>query len=68
MIYYKAGDRVSTSPSTDSWMRGDRYGSVIADYSTPWEIGVPVRRKVKVLLDKSNKVVKFHPSNIVHLD
>lgn len=56
----KIKDRVELHPSTDAWMMGDRYGEVVAIASTG--------RYVKVLLDKSGRILKFHPMNVTVID
>ena len=44
-------------PATDTWMRGDRYGTVM-------HVG---KKLVHVLLDKSNRLAKVHPSQLVDM-
>lgn len=46
--------RVEVHPATDSWMRGDRYGEVVA-------VG---RVLVHVRMDRSETVRQFSPENI----
>ena len=48
------GKRVQAQPSTDSFMMGDRYGTVI-------RVG---RKWIHVRMDRSNKVRKFTPGNL----
>jgi len=57
---FPQGRRVRTLPHTDSFMRGDRYGT-IRGYARPAQDGPWC---VWVWLDKSHKTVKFHPENI----
>ena len=52
---YMKGDRVQLHPSTDHWMRGDRYGDVVRVTST----------KITVKLDKSGKTVSLLPEKIL---
>ena len=54
---YKVGDRVALCPSTDSWMRGDKYGEVIS---------LSRGERVRVKLD-SGRIVRFHESRIVEV-
>ncbi len=51
---YAKGDRVATCAHTDAFMQGDRYGTVA-------HVG---RKFVHVLMDRSNRVRKFHPTSI----
>lgn len=52
---YKPGQRVGTHPATDEWMQGDRFGTVT-------KAG---RKWVTVRLDRSNRVRRFHPDNLI---
>ena len=56
-IPFAIGQRVETHPATDAWMQGDRFGEVV---------GYGQRRAgvapVKVLMDRSGRVRRFHPS------
>lgn len=47
---YSVGDRVEIHPGTDLWMRGARYGVVVARRTTPND-------RVRVVLDKLPKQV-----------
>jgi hypothetical protein len=49
---FVVGDRVEIAPHTDTWMRGDRYGTVAA-------LG---RRLVAVKFDRSGRTMNLHPS------
>ena len=51
---FNPGDRVETHPATDSWMMGDRFGTVKT-------VG---RKYVHVVMDKSGAVRKFAPNNL----
>jgi len=55
---YKAGDRVQAHPATDTWMRGDRYGTVKKT----------TRNSVHVDMDRSGRTVRFHPDNLIPSD
>lgn len=47
---FKPGDRVELSPSTDRWMRGDRYGEIV-------NVG---RIHGRVKLDRSGQIRPFN--------
>ena len=51
---FAPGDRIEVHPATDTWMRGDRYGTVEA-------IG---RKALAVHLDRSGRRVRVSPHNI----
>jgi hypothetical protein len=53
----RATDRVELHPATDYWMRGDRFGTVE-------KVG---RKWVSVRLDKTYRLVRLLPINIVAL-
>lgn len=53
---FPKGQRVTTHPATDAWMRGDRYGVVVEINETDL---LPSRLEVQVLLDKSGRKVFF---------
>jgi hypothetical protein len=52
---FRVGDRVQLHPATDAWMMGDMYGTVI-------KLG---RKLLHVRMDRSDKIRKVHPVNIV---
>jgi hypothetical protein len=55
----KVGDRVQMHPATNAWMRGDRFGEVVA---------INTRRgTVRVLLWKSERKIVFRPINILEV-
>ena len=54
----RVGDRVQTHPGTDSWMSGDRYGEIV-------KLG---RIFIHVKMDRSGKVLKFSPGNLLTVD
>ena len=51
---FMVGQRVESRPGCDCWMRGDRYGTVE-------KIGSAF---VHVRMDRSGRVLKFHPANL----
>lgn len=51
----KVGDRVQAHPATDTWMRGDRYGTVS-------KIG---RKHIHVKMDRSERTIRFTPHNLL---
>jgi hypothetical protein len=51
---FRTGQRVQMHPGTDRWMRGDRYGEVVA-------VG---RRLVTIKLDRSGQTKAFLPRAI----
>lgn len=66
----KIGDRVELHPGTDDWMRGDRYGTVVGfgrsrEYVDTFTKKRSSVRPVRVQLDKSGKVKRFHPENVM---
>ena len=69
MNQYAVGQRVSLHAATSEWMQGDRYGEVVGhgrarefvDTFTGQHI---MARPVKVKLDRSGRVRRFHPDNL----
>lgn len=55
---FAVGQRVQAHPATDTWMRGDRFGVVVA-------VGL---KRLQVKMDRSGRRVNFRPANLVHLD
>jgi hypothetical protein len=51
------GERVEAHPATDSWMSGDRFGTVE-------KIG---RKYIHVKMDRSGRIRKFTPNNVLTL-
>ncbi len=51
---FRTGDRVQIHPSTDHWMRGDRFGEIVA-------IG---RLYITVALDRSGRTWAFSPADL----
>lgn len=72
---FTKGQRVKLHPACDDWMRGDRYGEVVghsrARQYILWDLGdhftreVSTIRPVRVKLDKSGKIKRFHPDNLI---
>jgi hypothetical protein len=63
------GQRVELHPATDDWMRGDRYGTVVGygrkrEYVNSFTKEHVMVRPIRVKLDKSGKVKRFHPDNL----
>jgi len=54
---FGVGDRVELHPATDTWMMGDRYGSVIKI----------TRSRVHVKMDKSGRTMRVHPALITNI-
>ena len=52
---FSNGERVQLHPATDWWMRGARYGDVVRTG----------RRWVYVRLDRTGRVVKVSPCNLL---
>ncbi len=52
------GTRIELHPATDTWMRGDRYGTVI-------KVG---RKWVHVKMDRSKRTLRFSPDLVQALD
>jgi hypothetical protein len=55
---FTVGQRVTAHPATDAWMCGDRFGTVE-------RIGL---RYVHVRMDRSGKLRRFTPRNVLPLD
>ena len=55
MLDFDIGDRVQAHPATDTWMRGDRFGTVVA-------IG---RKYIRVRMDRSGRIVRFSADNLL---
>lgn len=54
---FKLNDRVQLHPATDTWMRGDRFGTVVA-------IG---RKLLRVKMDRSQRTLSLLPANIMEV-
>lgn len=52
---YRVGQRVQAHPATDTWMRGDRYGTVE-------RVG---RLYIRVRMDRSGHLKRFTPDNLL---
>ena len=58
------GDRVQMPPSTDAWMRGDRYGKVAAFVRS-----VSGKEVIaKVLLDKSKRIARVYADQLLQAE
>lgn len=69
--HFKPDDRVQTHPATDTWMRGDRYGTVTKVTFRSYRKLDPrdsFKEIVHVKMDRSGKVIKFHPSNLMPVE
>lgn len=55
----RIGERVELHPGTDAWMRGDRYGEIVAVVERK---GHPV--SVRVKMDRSGRVLRLDPSRV----
>ena len=67
------GTRVEIHPATDHWMRGDRYGTVVGygrarEFATSGAGERFMARPVRIKLDKSGKVVRFHDDCVYVID
>ena len=52
---FQIGSRVQAHPATDTWMRGNRWGTVVK---------IP-RTRIHVTMDVSSRTIRFHPSNLL---
>lgn len=52
---FTVGARVQLHPATDLWMRGARFGEIV-------KVG---RKWLHVKVDRTGKVVKLSPSNVI---
>ena len=73
MIDPRIGQRVELHPATDRWMRGDRFGVVIGigrrrEYINTATKAVEQERPLRIKLDRSGAVLRFHPTNVVFID
>lgn len=53
---FRVGQRVQAHPATDAWMMGDRYGVILKAQQN----GV-----MRVRMDKSHKVRRFRPADLL---
>jgi hypothetical protein len=71
---FKVGQRVQLHAATDEWMQGDRYGVVVGfgrtrEYTDRFSPGGTIKaRPVRVKLDKSGRVRRFHPDNLFPIE
>ena len=66
-IPFAIGQRVETHPATDAWMQGDRFGEVVGygrsrEYVDTFTREHAMTRPVRVKMDRSGRVLRFHPS------
>ncbi|WNM74160.1 RNA binding protein [Mycobacterium Phage Nergal] len=54
---FEIGARVATHPATHAWLRGERFGEVVA-------LG---DNAVVVRLDRSQRAVRFVPRDLAHM-
>jgi hypothetical protein len=69
MRTFEVGQRVALHAATSEWMQGDRYGEVVGhgrtrDYVDTFDKSIVKARPVKVKLDVSGRVRRFHPDNL----
>ena len=67
------GTRVSLHPACDEWMQGDRYGVVVGfgqkrEYIDTFTKEINIVRPIRVKLDKSGRIRRFHPENLFEVD
>ncbi len=55
----RIGERVELHPGTDAWMRGDRYGEIVAVVEQHGRV-----MSVRVRMDKSGRVLRLDPSRV----
>ena len=60
---FRKGMRVQLHPATDSWMRGDRFGTVVHAPSVT-KTSHNRGKHVQVLMDRSNKTLRLRPEDI----
>jgi hypothetical protein len=69
---FRVGERVQLHAATDSWMRGDRYGVVVGHGRTRLYSlsggGLVESVPVRVKLDVSGRVLRFHEENLFSVD
>jgi hypothetical protein len=52
---WTVGNRVQAHPATDAWMMGDRFGEIVVIGS----------KLVHVRMDRSGRLLKFRPENLI---
>lgn len=52
---WSVGQRVQSHPATDAFMSGDRFGVIV-------RLGA---KRIHVKMDRSGKVIKLHPCNVL---
>ena len=58
MPTYTTGTRIELHPATDAWMRGDRYGEIVAVQCRRGRVVYRVR------MDRSGRVLKVAQGNV----
>jgi hypothetical protein len=66
------GTRVQLHAATDEWMQGDRYGEIVGfgrkrEYVDTFTNEHTFETPVRVKLDKSGRVKRFHSTHIYRL-
>lgn len=51
---FTVNNRIELHPATDAWMRGDRYGTIVARG----------RKYLRVKMDRSLRVIKVSPASV----
>lgn len=67
------GKRVQIHAATDAWMQGDRYGTIIGigrkrEFVDTLSKAHTWVRPYRVKLDKSGRVLRFHPESVFLID
>lgn len=73
MAQFAKGQRVQLHAATSEWMQGDRYGTVVGygrvtTFIDTFDKRESFGRPVRVKLDKSGRIRRFHPANLFALD
>lgn len=69
MNTFSIGQRVQLHAACDEWMQGDRYGEVVGHgrarkYVDTFTKEHVIAKPVRVKLDVSGRVRRFHPDNL----
>lgn len=69
----RVGQRVQLHAATDEWMQGDRYGVIVGygrarDYRNTYNKEITKVRPIKVKLDKSGRIRRFHPESVFEIE
>ena len=70
---FPIGSRVELHAACDEWMQGDRYGEVVGlgrsrEYVDHFTGKRSMSRPVRVKLDRSGRVRRFHPDNLFSVE